>query len=572
MNYEEILSALGGCGPYQLVLLFALAMTCLLGGIDLEMNIFMHYTPTFYCKDSSFLALVNSTEFRKVDECLAVRSAVEPNTSILEPKEIKCTAWHYDDSVLRSTLVTEYDLVCDNEYLLAIIESLYLAGISVGMILGVLGDRYGRRRMILACALWEGIINLATPLAHNIYLLVALRFARGFSQSIYYQGLALISEIVPMKYRAVYGSNYWIFWGLGYIGIPGIAYATKDWRLMKWYSSIPQLVYLSFIFLVPESPRWLSTMGRKREAKKMLRKIARWNGRGDLAILQEALTYEENEMDLINEEKNLSHNPDHMIDAFRLPNMRLKTLTFWMILASVAIGYFGLSIDEKFASEDIFLNVFYMGLIEIPTGPAGWLLCDKVGRRTPLAITLFTSGIAILCAPFLRYFNIHWLSTIVAVLGKFLLSVSYQVADVYVVEIFPTTLRNMGVFTACTWAQITTIVAPFINRLSQRVFFGSAMIFSVMILLSGLLTCLFLPETKDCPLAQTVAEAEAFRRGNEKEWSQNMLKKNDQILEITENLQSLADKSCLEESVPEGKEEDSLPLNFLQKSVPEVSI
>ena len=55
-----------------------------------------------------------------------------------------------------------------------------------------------------------------------------------------------------------------------------------------------------------------------------------------------------------------------------------------------------------------------------------------------------------------------WLPVTVAMVGKFLISMTFAIAYLYTAELFPTKVRNVAVGTASTFARIGSISAPYI--------------------------------------------------------------------------------------------------------------
>ena len=55
-----------------------------------------------------------------------------------------------------------------------------------------------------------------------------------------------------------------------------------------------------------------------------------------------------------------------------------------------------------------------------------------------------------------------WLPVSIAMIGKFLISMTFAIAYLYTAELFPTKVRNVAVGTASTFARIGSISAPYI--------------------------------------------------------------------------------------------------------------
>ncbi|GFU28687.1 hypothetical protein NPIL_203211 [Nephila pilipes] len=65
---------------------------------------------------------------------------------------VACDSWEYDKSVYRSTVLSEWNLVCDREWLVSMSKSIFLAGYFISStVFSFLADKYGRRLLITVC-------------------------------------------------------------------------------------------------------------------------------------------------------------------------------------------------------------------------------------------------------------------------------------------------------------------------------------------------------------------------------------------------------------------------------------
>lgn len=56
------------------------------------------------------------------------------------------------------------------------------------------------------------------------------------------------------------------------------AYLIRDWRTLTVISVLPYFILILFVNKILESPRWLASQGRTREAETIMRKIEAENG------------------------------------------------------------------------------------------------------------------------------------------------------------------------------------------------------------------------------------------------------------------------------------------------------
>jgi OCT family organic cation transporter-like MFS transporter 4/5 len=105
-----------------------------------------------------------------------------------------------------------------------------------------------------------------------------------------------------------------------------------------------------------------------------------------------------------------------------------------------------------------------------------------------------------------------WLPVTVAMIGKFLISMTFAIAYLYTAELFPTKVRNVAVGTASTFARIGSISAPYIvDILGSKHAAIPVIIFGIASVTAGLFA-LMLPETLNKKMPDTVAEIERSGR------------------------------------------------------------
>merc|ERR1712123_132247 len=84
-------------------------------------------------------------------------------------------------------------------------------------------------------------------------------------------------EFVGGKWNTIIGGGVEYIWVFGWLSLGGLAYVLRDWRDLMLYSSIPSILSFVLYWLVPESPRWLLSMGRIEEAEAIVKSGAEFN-------------------------------------------------------------------------------------------------------------------------------------------------------------------------------------------------------------------------------------------------------------------------------------------------------
>ncbi|KAK4340711.1 hypothetical protein RND71_039212 [Anisodus tanguticus] len=162
---------------------------------------------------------------------------------------------------------------------------------------GPVSDMLGRRPMLIISSVLYFLSGLVMLWSPNVYVLLLARLLDGFGI-----GLAVtlvpvyISETAPPEIRGrlntfpQFTGSFGMF--LSYCMVFGMSLTyAPSWRLMLGVLSIPSLAYFFLtLFYLPESPRWLVSKGRMKEAKQVLQRLrGREDVSGEMALLIEGL-------------------------------------------------------------------------------------------------------------------------------------------------------------------------------------------------------------------------------------------------------------------------------------------
>ncbi len=160
----------------------------------------------------------------------------------------------------------------------------------VGCIFGVafagyIADRIGRKKTLIMTAILFAISAIGCAISINFTQLVIARIIGGVGVGAASMLSPLyISEIAPANKRGMLVSLYQlaIVVGINIVFFANYMIAASNtvqwnidvgWRYMLGSETIPAVLFLLALFLVPESPRWLSKKGRDTEAFDVLSKI-----------------------------------------------------------------------------------------------------------------------------------------------------------------------------------------------------------------------------------------------------------------------------------------------------------
>ncbi|KFY34846.1 hypothetical protein V494_06425 [Pseudogymnoascus sp. VKM F-4513 (FW-928)] len=195
----------------------------------------------------------------------------------------------YDGSVLNGlqTVATWIDYF-DNPQ--GAILGIITAAFSLGSVAAIpfvpwVNDRFGRKMSIKFGSLLIIIGAIIQTASVNIAMFLVSRFILGAGIPFAINGASqLIAELAHPRERSVITGLFNESWYVGSIMAAGITFGTYQmqstwaWRLPSLLQILPSMLQITFIWFVPESPRWLLSKDRSEEAFDIL---VKYHGEGD---------------------------------------------------------------------------------------------------------------------------------------------------------------------------------------------------------------------------------------------------------------------------------------------------
>jgi len=126
------------------------------------------------------------------------------------------------------------------------------------IIFGLLADRYGRRRPLMANVIYFSIIELLSGFSTNFTQFIILRALFGIGMGGEWGvGASLALEQAPRRWRGVLSGILQSGYSIGYLIASVVAGQLQShWRWMFWLGALPALLALYIRSKVPESQAW----------------------------------------------------------------------------------------------------------------------------------------------------------------------------------------------------------------------------------------------------------------------------------------------------------------------------
>lgn len=429
------------------------------------------------------------------------------NNSVIHKEIVDCQfGWDYDKTWYKRTAPSDNDWVCDDE--LRVTNTFMYARIGdvVGaFIYGQLGDTIGRKKVFVVAIILLVLGRIAATLSSGIYPLFAASIFLSNSSllPVFLSPLAIGMEFCCKEKRSQINMLQCVGWTLGISFTPLFAWAVGDWKTFTLATSMPTIIFIFIIKLMPESPRWLMTRGRPEEALRILKWIAEVNGRklpkNSLTMLRESV------------ERGRSEKVYGIASLFSSKRLSYYTMLILVCWGINSLAYYSLVLNVGNMSGNPFLNFFYQSLVELPAYLVAMWCTDKLGRRwtqSAFFILLFIACAALI--PVVQNEDLALLTVALAVFAKFSVCITFYTVYLHAVETYPTCLRQTGTSTNSLVASLLGILGPYVIYLGTSVDSRYPFIVLGTCSLLGVVAASFLPETLYVKLPETLAEAQNF--------------------------------------------------------------
>ncbi|MCA0753784.1 sugar porter family MFS transporter [Paenibacillus sp. N4] len=405
------------------------------------------------------------------------------------------------------------------------VSSLIIGCIVGAAVSGILSDRFGRKKVLIAAAVLFVISSVGTALPETFTWFVIARIVGGIGIGITSTLCPLYNaEIAPAKYRGrlvalnqlaiVSGIFLTYFVNLWISGSGDEVWAVESaWRWMFGVGAVPGILFLVLLAFVPESPRWLIKQGRPADALPILLKI-----HGEELAKQE----------VVDIKQSFAQEESGSLRQLFAPGLRIALFAgvglaiLQQVTGINAVMYYAPEIFKETGAgtNASLVQTILVGFINfVFTIVALWLI-DKVGRKALLlagsasmAVCLLVIGIAFqtghAAGPLVLIFILLYVASFAVSLGP--------VVWVIISEIFPNRIRGKATAIAAMalWAADYVVSQTFPPMLSSAGPAATFWIYGSMAVLAFFFTWRIVPETKGKSLEQIEALWEAEAAGDE---------------------------------------------------------
>ncbi|XP_071133848.1 organic cation transporter protein-like [Mytilus edulis] len=505
MNYDKLLMKIGGFGRFQKRMLALLMIPPFLDPMT-------SYMLTFILGDHKHRCQMPNTMGDPFNSTLNMAANISECFVYQNGSTTACNEWVYDQSQYKSTLISTFDMVCDNKFVRSHTMLCHYIGIFCGAFTyGMFSDTLGRRPVLTTSLIGMMLPNLIRSFVSSLPLVGFLIFANGyFSMLVYQSGYVLATELVDPSKRVFANFAYYFSFCIGEYVLVIVAYFIRDWRILGWSTSIVVGIFLTSLLFQKESPRWLIAKRKLSRAEMILKDIAKENNVNFDIDIQKIKVDETQERVAF---------CTAVGELFKSKVLTVRLAIFMFNWFSISMTYFGITMKVGNLGGDVYVNYLISTSAEVIALFICLYVVERLGRKKIFSASMLICGIGCLCTIFSSLYggpSLHWLTITLAMIGKLTITVAYFNIYLMVAENFPTNLRSFALGICSSSGYAGSMVSAYVGDLGVLVDtkFGVALplvIFGAFGICAGLLS-FALPETKNMPLPQSIQEAENISR------------------------------------------------------------
>ncbi|KAG2326738.1 hypothetical protein Bca4012_035654 [Brassica carinata] len=479
LNFDKIFEqSLTGFGLSQFLQVILVGLASTFDAQQVFITVFTDAYPTWHCVDHTVCTPAST------DVCRLPRSAWD---------------WDYKGK----SVISEFDLECSSSFLRGLPTSaFYIGSIVGGVFMAMIPDGFlGRKQLLFFTTLAMSLTGISIFFSTSIWSYAFLKLAIGVARSqTGTYAFNLIGERVSTKCRPRATMIPFTLFVLGFMSLSGISFLVRhaSWRVIYLCTSVPAAINSVFIyFFALESPRWLHVQGNNEEAIEVLKRLSPGK-RGYLETVSSRLPSKET----------LEQSPSSSImDLFIRRWAFRRIIAVMIIMFGLGMMYYGVPLAVRDIKVNIYLSETLTAMVELPTFVIAPILLEKFNRRSSVLFNCLVGGALALFCFVLTLFGRTNIAFVLELCSFFCARIGFNLMAVYMIEMFPTCVRNFATTMLRQALVLGGACCPIIASVGRNVPSISFAVFGFVV--SGLgFFALLLPETKGSSLCDTMEEQE----------------------------------------------------------------
>ena len=378
---------------------------------------------------------------------------------------------------------------------------------------GMLTKNYGRRNSTIYILYAFSFLAFAVILFENIYYIIVCRFFIGICMGIIgAQFISNLAEFLPNEGKEIIILSMFIFFRIGIIYfLLSFKFVISNnienndqllnWRCVFLISALPVIgVTIASFYILKDSPKLLLNKKKLDDAIETLQYLAHEKNQVvNFQISQEDIRALREEYEYNNNIDNFNESSNKLTFSFKsLFSQKFRVLI--ILSAGIFITTSMINITNMYSlplmlyskvennKQDMTFQILFTQVVTIPAILLTALTCTVIGRKTTILIgfifclitssftSVFQEGL-IVCSAFVNFFIIFSLCTV----------------KIYVIEAFPTKLRDYALAFCFCIAKSGDALTPFLCNYTLVLYSYGPMVLTNLLCILGMISAALLP-------------------------------------------------------------------------------
>jgi MFS transporter, putative metabolite:H+ symporter len=370
-------------------------------------------------------------------------------------------------------------------------SSTYIGFLFGALLAGTLGDLIGRRAVMMSALALYCAASIVSAMVDSWSSFFVARIVAGMGTGAESAIIApYLAEFVARRYRGSFTGALAGFFSFGFVAAALLGYFIvpaydNGWRIVLVITAVPVVMLLWWRRALPESPRWLESRGREKEAEAVLDGIEARFAREGHVLPQPVVEATAP----VGTAGTLLTNFAALL-AGRQARITIMTWIMWLAITFSYYSFFvwipGLLVQNGMSITKSFAYSIAIYCAQIPGYFSAAYFNERIGRQATIASYMVLGGVSALGLAFAQSDQHIMLA---GILLSFFMNGTYAGVYAYTAEVFPTAVRTTGAGLASAIGRIGAIVSPIlVGYLYPNFGFAGVFGLTTSVLLLGALT------------------------------------------------------------------------------------
>ncbi|KAK8775865.1 hypothetical protein V5799_030790 [Amblyomma americanum] len=411
--------------------------------------------------------------------------------------EVACDEWEYDLLPGATTIVSQWNLVCDRAWYVTVAFVYNRVGVVIMVLFfGQISDRIGRLPAVYICTVIS-VASAGTSMVAQTFLeFVVARILLAASLSVLDMAMVVVLfESSGDKYKERYFCLVMTAVSVASLIAQGLSLASTDYRAVNLVSFFLTFALLPGLCLLNESLCWLLVSNNTDQAERVVQRAAAWNHH---QVDGESLFFTVSSFPASSLLPRMN-----CVSFLTTREIRKRTSALCWIWFNLMLALYGMGLTGRPSSV---WHAAFLAVMRTASVILTWMLLSASARKSLLSLALPLTCCLVLLYGCLRPLDEGGLTWVVGEIIMCTLLGEAMIVVIFTLELYPTVVRCTGSSFTYFCGQLGATLGPLLSQLQLQVSPTAASLLCFLMIFSAIFSIRLLPETKHRMMLQTLED------------------------------------------------------------------